>query len=69
MRRNHKNTLGLTHIDLKIATHWTKQFIRSNHPSWSDQEIETFYEKLASVKIVAIDEWSRKFLDDVNAIF
>ena len=62
-----KEMSKLTHIDMLKATHWKKQFIKSNHPIWSDHQVDKDYERLSLCKIVAIDEWARKFLDDENA--
>jgi hypothetical protein len=56
--RLHLRKLGPTEIE--TARNWCLNFIRREHPHFSEEEVERFYESLIQVELIPIDEWSRR---------
>ena len=55
-----KDVVRLTRNDLELATRWTKLLIRDGHPRWSESEIDAYYDQLMQIRVVAVDQWSRR---------
>ncbi len=56
--RRHLRKLGPT--DIQTARNWCLSVIRREHPKWTDEEVERFYDSLIHVELVAVDEWTRR---------
>ncbi len=50
----------LAPAELETAREWCLQFIRREHPKWTDDEVTRFYDNLINVKVSAVDEWTRR---------
>ena len=58
--RQHIRKLGPSEIE--VAREWCFNLIRREHPQWSQEEVERFYENLIHVKITAVDVASGEFV-------
>lgn len=56
--RQHIRKLGATEIAL--AREWSMNLIRKEHPEFTDEQAERFYENLINVRITVVDEWTRR---------
>ena len=53
--------------DLELAEKWTLDFIRDQHPHWSEKQVKRHFDNLLKIKVIAVDDWSKKFgLDRSN---
>lgn len=50
----------LTPQDRTLARSWMLQFLKTNHPDWTNQRVETEYDRLLHCRPVALDEWTRR---------
>jgi hypothetical protein len=55
-----QNIRKLTPDEREMARTWCMDFIHREHPDWSDEQAERFYENLINVRVTAVDEWSRR---------
>ena len=46
--------------EISLAREWTINFIRREHPTLTDEQVERFYENLIHVQVHAVDEWTRR---------
>ncbi len=56
--RQHIRKLSATEIEL--ARQWSMDLIRREHPDFTDEQAEKFYENLIHVRFTAVDEWTRR---------
>jgi len=56
--RQHIRKLSAEEIEL--AREWSLNLIRKEHPHFTAQQTEVFYENLINVQVIAVDEWSRR---------
>jgi hypothetical protein len=50
----------LTPADRQSAQDWCLTIIRQGHPKWTEDEIKKYYDNLLNVKVIVVDEWSRR---------
>jgi hypothetical protein len=50
----------LTVEERGLARDWCMNLIHREHPGWSDEQAERFYDNLINVQVIAVDEWSRR---------
>ena len=43
-----------------MAREWCVMLIRREHPKFTDEEVDRFYENLINVKITVVDEWTQR---------
>jgi hypothetical protein len=55
-----QNIRKLTPAERELAQVWCMDLIRREHPDWSDEQAERFYDNLINVRVIAVDEWSRR---------
>jgi hypothetical protein len=55
-----QNVRKLTPAERELAKTWCMDLIHREHPDWSDEQAERFYENLINVRVIAVDEWSRR---------
>ncbi len=46
--------------EIAVARQWSIDFIRREHPHFTPEQTERFYENLIHVQVNAVDEWSRR---------
>jgi hypothetical protein len=56
--RQHISKLGPTEIE--TAREWCMALIRREHPNFTPEEVDRFYENLIHVQFSAVDEWERR---------
>lgn len=47
--------------DVDLANRWTFQLIRDSHPRWNEHQVQDYYAGLSRIKVLAVDEWEKKF--------
>lgn len=57
-----KEVVRLTRSDILMAREWTLRLIRDSHPKWSEEQVQADYERLRHVRVVAVDQWSKRNL-------
>jgi hypothetical protein len=50
--------LGASEIEL--AREWSCDFIRREHPHFTEDQVARFYENLIHIQVTAVDEWTRR---------
>ena len=50
----------LTPEERELARQWCLEFIRREHPNFTEEQAETFYENLINVKVTVVDEWTQR---------
>ena len=50
----------LSPTDVAVAKEWCVTLIRREHPQFTDEEVERFYENLIAVKFTAVDQWTQR---------
>ncbi|MEM6821700.1 MAG: hypothetical protein AAF558_07160 [Verrucomicrobiota bacterium] len=55
-----KDVHRLTKRDMASAKQWSLRLIRDSHPEWTEQQVLDDYERLSHIKVVAIDQWSKR---------
>jgi hypothetical protein len=50
----------LTNAERSLARDWCLDLIRREHPEMNDEQVEFFYENLINVRVITVDEWSRR---------
>jgi len=55
-----QNVRKLTPQEREMARQWCLDFIRREHPEFDDDETDRFYENLINVRVIAVDEWTRR---------
>jgi hypothetical protein len=50
----------LTPEERELARQWCLEFIRCEHPNFTAEQAETFYENLINVRVIAVDEWTQR---------
>lgn len=55
-----QNLRRLTAEELEMAKAWSMEMIRREHPAWSEEQAEAYYEQLLYVHFSAVDEWTRR---------
>ena len=57
----HRQTVRkLSPSEIALAREWCMDLIHREHPEFSDEEAERFYENLIHVRITAVDEWTQR---------
>ena len=46
--------------EIELARNWTLDFIRREHPNFTEEQVGRFYENLLYVQVSVVDEWSRR---------
>ncbi|HSI84373.1 MAG: hypothetical protein ACAI35_05325 [Candidatus Methylacidiphilales bacterium] len=59
----HREYKKLTPADKKLAQIWTLNFIRRNHPDWSEEQVQQHYKDLIKIRTYAVDEWGRRMME------
>ena len=55
-----QNVRKLTPREREMARDWCLDVIRREHPELNEEQRERFYENLINVRVIAVDEWSRR---------
>jgi hypothetical protein len=55
-----QNIRGLSITEIELAREWSMNLIRKEHPDFTDEQAELFYENLIHVRVTAVDEWTRR---------
>jgi hypothetical protein len=55
-----QNIRKLTTAECTLAREWCMDLIRREHAEWSSEQAERFYDNLINVRVVAVDEWTRR---------
>ena len=55
-----QNLRKLTADEISLARDWCMDVIRREHPEWSDEQKERFYENLIHVRVTVVDEFSQR---------
>ena len=50
----------LTPAERSLARQWCMDLIHREHPELSSEQAERFYENLINVRVITVDEWSRR---------
>jgi len=50
----------LSAAEIEMAQEWSLNLIRKEHPHFTEQQVERFYENLINVQVIAVDEWTRR---------
>jgi hypothetical protein len=50
----------LTDAERSLARDWCMDLIRREHPEMNEEQRELFYENLINVRVITVDEWSRR---------
>jgi hypothetical protein len=50
----------LTDAERSLARDWCLDIIRREHPEMNEEQVEFFYENLINVRVITVDEWSRR---------
>jgi hypothetical protein len=50
----------LTPEERSLARDWCMDLIRREHPEFNEAQAEHFYDNLINVRVIAVDEWSRR---------
>ncbi len=56
-----KEVVKLGRRDMELATRWTMEMIRDRNPEWSEEQVRMYYDRLLNVRVIAVDQWSRRF--------
>lgn len=55
-----QNIRKLSAGEIELAREWSMALIRKEHPDFTEQQVEGFYENLINVRVSAVDEWTRR---------
>lgn len=55
-----QNVRKLTEAEIALAREWCMDVIHREHPEFTDEEAERFYENLIHVRVIAVDEWTQR---------
>jgi hypothetical protein len=55
-----QNIRKLTPEEIELAREWSMSLIRKEHPHFTDEQAERFYENLINVRVSVVDEWARR---------
>jgi len=55
-----KDIHRLSRRDTDLARRWTLALIRDGHPHWTEDQVNTYYDRLSQIRVEVIDEWSAK---------
>jgi hypothetical protein len=56
----HRQLGSLTRREAELAERWTLQMIRDGHPKWDEEQVRAYYDHLLTIKVVAVDQWSKR---------
>jgi hypothetical protein len=57
----HRQTVRrLTAAEIELARDWCRDVIRREHPEFTDEQAERFYDNLIRVRVIAVDEWTQR---------
>ncbi|MDZ4788972.1 MAG: hypothetical protein SH807_08525 [Blastochloris sp.] len=56
----HRQVGSLTQREAGLAKVWTLELIRDSHPKWTEQQIESYYNNLVNIRVVAVDQWGKR---------
>jgi hypothetical protein len=56
----HRQVGSLTRKEAELAETWTLQLIREGHPQWTEEQIRSYYDQLVNIRVVAVDQWSKR---------
>jgi hypothetical protein len=46
--------------EIELARDWSCDFIRREHPNFTEEQVARFYENLIHIQVIAVDEWTRR---------
>jgi hypothetical protein len=46
--------------EIALAHEWSMALIRREHPHFSQEQADEFYEKLIQIRTYAVDEWTQR---------
>jgi hypothetical protein len=46
--------------EIELAREWSYDFIRREHPQFTEGQVARFYENLIHVQVTAVDEWTQR---------
>jgi hypothetical protein len=55
-----QNIRKLSAGEIELAREWSMTMIRREHPHFTNEQAERFYENLIEVRVTAVDEWTRR---------
>jgi hypothetical protein len=55
-----QNVRKLTPEEREMAKQWCIDVIRREHPKFTDEQVEAYYENLINVRVTAVDEWTQR---------
>lgn len=58
----HRQVGSLTKREAGLAEAWTLQIIRDSHPKWAEAQVQEYYDNLANIRVVAVDQWGKRNL-------
>ena len=50
----------LTPQDRQQAVAWTLQLIRDRNPTWTEERVREYYDRLLDIRVIAVDTWSAR---------
>lgn len=50
----------MTPEEIETAKQWSFALIRREHPEWTEEEVNRFYDNLINVKITVVDGWAQR---------
>lgn len=50
----------LTPQDREQAIAWTLQLIRDRNPTWPEERVRDYYDRLLDIRVIAVDAWSAR---------
>jgi hypothetical protein len=55
-----QNVRKLTPAEISLARDWCMDVINREHPEWSEEQKERFYENLLHVRVTTVDEFTQR---------
>lgn len=55
-----QNIRSLSTAEIELAHEWSMSLIRKEHPHFTNEQAELFYENLINIRVSAVDEWTRR---------
>lgn len=55
-----QNVRKLTPQERELARDWCLDLIRREHPEFTPEQMERFYENLIHVRVIPVDEWTER---------
>jgi hypothetical protein len=58
-----QNVRKLTPEERELARQWCLDFIHREHPDFTDEQAEVFYDNLINMRVSVVDEWAQRMGD------